>query len=498
MDLINEFAFILSQNKTPEFDSVLPANSKIRKLYELITSGSVKNDEEASMAIYNLTKADKKYLMLKRNLVQKLSDLVYTHSYEKIDEENYTNTHFQVEKELLIAEKLLLKNVYHNPTKIISKVEQTAEKYFFIDIQVSAARKFRSLYSLKGFPKETTKYDEKVKRLVKFQNYYNASRGMWEKLYSKTKYSPSRSDDIISECKESIYKIEEWLEFYNSPFIRLYYYRIAILLNHQLNDQRQILEFIHKIDLLVAKYPFINTKSLKLDVSFYYARYYRDTKQLEKAELEIDKCLKLSDYRAFDRFLIQNLNFDIKIKRKHYQEALQILLEVHSVPQYQFLDNLDKATWTIHEAYLYIILFVNNDEESIALLPLFGKPKSLHFFLERSKRWSKDKYGYNITLLIVRVMLYKINDLKDVENEGNNMLVYYHRYLKDYNTRTSIFFYQLAKAVLQGFSKDILESRKQKLQSQLKELESTAYDVFEMISYDFFWELFIKLSEKTE
>ena len=240
MDLINEFAYILSKNKPDEFNSVLPANSKIRKLYHLIISGEVKNDEEASKLIYNSTKADKKYLMLKRNLVQKLSELVYLHNYEAVDKDNYMNIHFQVEKELLIAEKLLLKNVYHNPTKIITKVEQTAEKYFFIDIQVSAARKFRSVYSLKGFPKETQAYDEKVKKLVKFQNYYNASRGMWEKLYSKTKYTPSRTNDIIKECQEAIQTIREWLKLYSSPFIKIYYYKIAILLNHQLNNQQQI------------------------------------------------------------------------------------------------------------------------------------------------------------------------------------------------------------------------------------------------------------------
>lgn len=493
MDLINEFAFILSKNKPAEFNAALPANSKIRKLYELIISKQVRNDEEASKTIYNSTKADKKYLMLKRNLVQKLSELVYLHNYEEVEMDNYMNIHFQVEKELLIAEKLLLKNVYHNPTKIIAKVEQTAEKYYFIDIQVSAARKFRSVYSLKGFPKETAEYDEKVKRLTKLQNYYTDARGMWEKLYSKTKYTSSVSEAVINDCTEALDKIGGWLKFYDSPFMKLYFYKIGILLNHQKNNQNQILKYLKQISQLISDYPFINTKSLQLDVNFYYARYYRDTKQIEQAQKQIEICLEISDYRAFDKFQIQSLNFDIQIKKRNYEEALEILLEVQSVPQYQFLDTFDKATWTIYEAYLYFILFVNNNREKINLLPLFGKAKSLHFFLERSKRWAKDKYGYNITLLIIRVLLYIINDLKDIENEGNNMLVYCHRYLKDYNTRTFIFFYQLAKAVLQGCSQDVLESRKHKLLNQLQELSNSTYDTFEMIEYELFWDLFMNL-----
>ncbi len=489
MDLINEFAFILSKNKPAEFNAALPANSKIRKLYDLIISKQVKNDDEASKTIYNSTKADKKYLMLKRNLVQKLSELVYLHNYEEVETDNYMNIHFQVEKELLIAEKLLLKNVYHNPTKIIAKVEQTAEKYYFIDIQVSAARKFRSVFSLKGFPKETAEYDEKVKRLTKFQNYYTDARGMWEKLYSKTKYTSSVSEAVINDCTEALDKIGSWLKFYDSPFMKLYFYKIGILLNHQKNNQNQILKYLKQISQLISDYPFINTKSLQLDINYYYARYYRDTKQIEQAQKQIETCLEISDYRAFDKFLIQELSFDIQLKKGDYLQAGKIITEVLSVPQYQFLNNYDKAAWVIREAYIFFIYKALGKNEEIALLPLFSKPKSLHYFLEKSKKWSKDKYGYNVALLIIRVLLYKINELEDVESEGSNMLVYYHRYLKPIQTRTSIFFYQLAKAILQSCTEDVLLNRQQKLLNQFHELNESSYDSFEMIPYETFWEL---------
>lgn len=493
MDLINEFAFTLLKNKPAEFNAKLPANSKIRKLYDLIISKQVKNDEEASKIIYNSTKADKKYLMLKRNLVQKLSELVYLHHYEEVDTDNYMNIHFQVEKELLIAEKLLLKNVYHNPTKIIAKVEQTAEKYYFIDIQVAAARKFRSVYSLKGFPKETELYDEKVKSLTKLQNYFTDSRGMWEKLYSKTKYTSSVSETVKKDCTEALDKIGDWLQIYDSPFMKLYYYKIVILFNHQQNNQNQILKCLMQINQLISDYSFINTKSLQLDINYYYARYYRDTKQIEQAEKQINSCLKMSDYRAFDKFLIQELSFDIQLKKGDYLQAGKIINEVFSVPQFQFLNIYDKAAWTIREAYIFFIFKALDKNKEIALLPLFSKPKSLHYFLEKSKKWAKDKFGYNVAFLIIRVLLYKINELEDVESEGNNMLVYYHRYLKPEQTRTSIFFYQLAKAILQSCTKDFLLNGQQKLTKQFRELNEPSYDTFEIIPYETFWKLIMKL-----
>jgi len=497
MDLINEFAFILSKNIPPEFNQVIPPNSKIRKLFDLVTSHTVYSDDEASKIIYNSTKADKKYLMLKRNLVQKLSDLVYLQNYEEIDKDNYMNIHFQVEKELLIAEKLLLKNVYHNPTKIISKVEQTAKEYFFIDLQVSAARKFRSVYALKGFPKETEAYDEKVQFLVKCQNYYNATLGMWEKLYSKTKYTISKSDEIINECREDIKKINEWLVFYDSPFIRLQLYQISILFYYQQNKQSRVLENLQKIEKLIENYAFINTRSLQLEFNYYYARFYRDTKQHDLAEKFIFNCLKISDYRAFDKFLIQELYFDILIKKGDYYGAGEIIYEVHSVPQYKFLDGYDKSAWVIREAYLYFIYVSLNLTDYIKLLPIFDKPKSLHFFLEKSKKSAKDKFGYNLMLLLIRVVLYKINGLDDVENEGNNMLVYYHRYLNLLDkSRTILFFNQLAKSVLHGLDKEELKERKPKLIKRLNEINNSTFDALEIIPYEKFWDLLFNVSLK--
>ena len=497
MDLINEFAYILSKNTPNDFDTALPLNSKVRTLYELIISGKAKNDKEALKIIYNSTKADKKYLMLKRNLAQKLSDLVYLQSYEETDDENYMTIHFQVEKELLIAEKLLLQNVYHNPTKIISKVEQTAEKYFFIDIQVTAARKFRSVFALKGFPKETELYDEKVKQLVKYQNYYNASRGMWEKIYSKTKYTVAKTDKIISEAAGYIKKMEQWQKKYNSPFIKWYLFQIQILYYHQQNKQEKVWLTIKEIIDLVAEYPFIDNKALRLELNYYMARYYRDTKNIEKAEQHTQICLKLSDYRAFNKFLIQELNFDLQIKKENYTEALKILNEIKSKPQYQFLDPSDKSAWTLREGYLFIALTHQNEQNFIHHLPILGKEKALSNFLVATKKSTKGKYGYNIMLLMIRVLLFKIFEQQEIDNEGNNLLIYYHRYLREINSqRTVAFFRHLGKSAAQGFDIEEMEVRKVKFHNRLKEINCPYYDAYEIIPYERFWVMVMELAKK--
>ncbi len=497
MDLIQELSFILSNNKPTEFDAYIPPHSKLRQLYELVTLGKVQNDEEAANVIYESSRSDKRYLMLKRNLVQKLSDMVYLYPYTDSEEAAYATIQFQLEKELTIAEKLLLQNVYHNPSKIIAKVEQTAEKYFFIDMQVLAAKSFRSVYALKGFPKETQAYDEKVSRLMQYQHYYNASRGMWEKLYSQTKFVLSKTAGIIQEANAAATQIRAWLAVYENPFMRLYFLQIKILSAYQNDQQAEVLQYIQALEAHVQAYPFIKDRILSLSIPYYYARYYRDTKNLKRAEESVFDCYALCDYRAFNKFQIQELYFDILIKMEAYTQALELLNEVVTVAQFEFLNPYDQSAWALREAFIYFIFYQQNDEEALAKLRIFGQAKSLHVFLEQSKKSVKDKYGYNINLLIARVILFKINGLSDVDNEGNNMKVYAHRYLKAYkNTRTGIFFTYLSKVASRGFDAEELQIWGEKLEKKLQALGNETYAVHEIIPYPKLWKLLIDIQKK--
>lgn len=493
MDLINEFGFLLSNNTPSEFDVLVPPNSKLRKLYDLIIHENVNTDDTASSIIYNSHRSDKKYLMLKRNLVQKLSDLVFLQDYYETVDENYKTIQFQVEKELVIAEKLILKNVYHNPTKIISKVESTAEKYYLIDSQVHAAKIFRSVYALKGFPQETDEYDLKVQQLSMYQQYLTSACGLWEKIYARTKFSLAKTEKLKSEAMKACKVVAEWCEIYASPFLKLYLYRIELIKNNQINNWKEFAEELFKLKKLIEDYPYINSKGIQLELNFGFALYYRNIREISKAENYINKCLIISDYRAFDKFLIQELNFDIQLKKENYYGAGQIIEEVYRTPQYKLLNAFDKSAWGIREAYIFWLFEVfklNSGANGALSITSKTNVKSL---LEKTRKSTKDKYGYNIMLLIIRVLLYRLNNEKDIDNEGNNMLIYYHRYLKNINSkRTMVFFKYLSKSAAVSFNADEMENFYNKMVSELSETENNIYDALELIPYEDFWKAIMK------
>ena len=106
MDLLSELVFIIMQRPPKHVDALLSPSSKMRQFFNLLQHGKASTDEEAAKYIYNSLPKDKRYLMLKRNLVNKLTEIVLDTEY--FDRGNIHSIKFECEKELTVSMKLLL------------------------------------------------------------------------------------------------------------------------------------------------------------------------------------------------------------------------------------------------------------------------------------------------------------------------------------------------------------------------------------------------------
>lgn len=489
MELIKELHFVLSQQQAAALEKIIPASSKLRLLYQLIINNEVSNDEEAVRRIYNSPRIDKKYLMLKRSLVHKLSDRVFKLSGSESLLNHYETIRLIVAKELLIAEKMLNENVYHNPSKIIAKAEQLANQYFLTDLQLDAAIKLRSVYALKGYPAETALYQEKVNHLQLLNQQLTDAKGYWEVIYSKTKFSNAKTEVLFLEAKSYQEQIENWLTANFNPYLKLYAIRIGLVVNYQINNFEAIFDLLKAYQRLVEHYPFLASKQTALDLHYQFALYYRYVKQLDKALEQIGQCLELSQYQAFNRFLIQEIHFDVLLKLEAYDKALMVLNEVMAQVQFPFLDPYDKSVWAIREAYLYFVFYATHKENPIQQLPHFAQGIDINHFLDQTKKSAKDKYGHNISLLLIRLQLLLIKDPKRIEYEGNNLMVYNHRYMKALpDQRTGLFFKSLSKLASQGFLPEQVKLTEERLLKALHRLDKH-FDTHELIPYPIFWQL---------
>lgn len=499
MDLLTELAFVLKQHQANIADQVLPKKSKLKRLYVAVAAGKVTNDEEAAQLIYRSTPKDKKFLMLKKNLISRLVELVLEIDTNKSYQNNYLHIEFMCNQKLAITEKLLQQNVYHNAEKIINKVQSQAEKYHLISVQLRAARQLRTIYALKGFPNETIAFDRMVGILSIHEDFESRANGFWQIMQSKVKFFISYMPPHIEDAKKYAKQIATWLQRFPSPFMQMYFLRIQIVWQLQSGALEEWRQSIEQLEQLPKDYPFLRTVSLDLETNLEWVRYYRATDELTLAHFYLDRCLNLSDYQAFNKFEVVGYAFDLYLKQEKYEEAGIFLREVYRTKQFENLDPIDISIWGIRSLYLQFIFKILGKGGKIKkYVKHFENQKAISNFLHVRQPVSKDKRGYNLHLVILRLLFQTLYSNEDSASEGNKMMVYFQRHLKPLeNHRTGIFYKSLARIAASGYEERYTQKRSTLFYERMPNAHNgQQYDQCELIPYERFWEWILNIVTK--
>ena len=494
MDLLIELAFVLAQVPARELDAYLPRRAKTRALFDAVASGQVTTDEDAAKLLYGASSKEKKYLMLKKSLLDKLQDLLINTQSVEISRQNYNLVKFACKKQLIIVEKLLLRNVYHSAEKILGKVWKQADSYHLTAVKLEVARRMRHIYYLKGYPTETAQHNEQVQALSRKLDYQERALGEWHYLASKTKFTIGRSHEVGAHAQRATEQIRQWLTEHDNPFLWLSYFRVEyIRADHQF-DSGGLQDILRKKGELLQAHPYLAGEMLALELATEQARYHLLVREFAAAEAALTRSLGMSSYHAFTKFEVQALHFDMQMKQQRWEKAAQVLAEVYRQEKFGWLDRYDVAAWRLREAYLYYALLSSGakEEELAAHTPNFGPEFNLQEFLQVCQPLSKDKTGYQMLVLIIRTLLLYEQHPEDTTHEGNNLAVYAKRYLQeDLDERGSLFFNLLSKAARANFSPDKLAANLGPLERKLALSTDPLYQETEWIPYETLWQFIV-------
>ncbi len=477
MDLIAEYAYVLTEGSQKNLELSLPKRTKMRKLYDLVVHEKV-DDQTAAKILYKTKPSDKRYLMLKRNLSQKLAEVFILNSLQKQERVNYLDIQAELTAQLVVASRFLDRNVFHNADKILRKTLAKAEKYSLLGTEVQVLLKLREMYSMQGFP---DKCQEVISLLQsKMQQYMllQEIEGMEQLLDSKVKFSTHKTKDMLNLCEDCVARAEEIAAQYDNPFIRLILYYLQAMRAYVNNRFDEYGARIDDLEELFKNESFVFSNIRLLRLYFHHAQYYRSLRKVEEAIGYAKWSLELTEYKAYNRFDVQFLLTDLALKKRAQTEALSICEEVMQVEQYAFLHAVDQAKWLVYFYYAQLDWIVNHP--GAANYAMEGVEEIFH------KRFParRDKHGRNIQVLILKpfVEIFQQGTDYDLINIAHNMQVYRHRHLKDISeVRTMAFYDLLIEACLMNFD---LSYRQQIVNRFAEMVEDYQYfDELEVVPY---------------
>jgi len=492
MDLLSELVFIVMQRPPRDLNALLSPTSKMRYFFDLLLHGEVTTEVDAAQRIYGSSSKDKRYLMLKRNLINKLTDIVLSAEY--FDKSNYHSIRFECEKELTVAAKLLTQNVFHNAERILQRISNLSQQFQLVDVELSCQKLYHRIASMKGDNAEILRIGEQLETLRTLSGQIDKSQEWVELLQSRTRYFIGKSSIIEQEAESYADTIEGWMITTPNVFLHLNLTHIRIIQLLQTNNATALKHNVELFSSLLHSNIYLSTPSLILLLHYYQVLLFRMEGSWENMRKSVEECLYLSEYKAFNRFTIQTHHFDLLMKENNLTEAGRVLLEVKEQPQFNLIYDPDKSGWAIRKAFLFYALLSQDDRDGIErFTPEYARKIDINTLGNSCRSISKDKQGYNTMLMQIRVILMMEHHLDELHNEAENIRVYYYRHLRNENcNRTKIFSRALYKLLQGNFNAREVSENIDNFKKKLTELANhRVIDTPELIPYERLGEMVI-------
>ncbi|GAA4820480.1 hypothetical protein [Algivirga pacifica] len=450
MILLRELVQIHRQSTPKYFNSFLPKDTKLRQLYDLICEQEHLQDHEAAFMIYQTSNKDKRYLMLKKNLINRLSDMLVVYEEEGVMEDIDSEMLYS-KQQLLLVDLLLRKNVYHNAEKILLKLLRRAQRNLLNGLSVECYRYLQIIASLKGSARQIQKLmteKEQVDILVEAEN---KARNGWLRIQAMGKFCLSFDEEIAEVAETLLQQSGIWCFEKQSLWIGYYKNKIEQVAAYHGGELELFQQKVLSMKDIFTRYPLLSTEANQREYYFHYARSLQMQGEVKRALAVVEEILPMTSYAAFDRYEVQALHFDLLMKLKQPIEAAKVMEEVMDSCQYGMLQSVDQSAWLLKEAYLIFWGKLHGIEKSIrSYLRNFPEEITPDLLREECKAAVIYKESYNVQFLILNSLLEIEQREVDCYKMFNNMKMYYLRYLKNSkDMRTQQFFQQFYKSFFQ-------------------------------------------------
>ena len=492
---------ILSKQKIKDLE-LFTADSKQLELYKGIVSGNIISVENAYEILYNGKARKKSLQMLQYRLRNKLLNALFHIDLNQPRFSDFSRTKINVHKNWSFVNILLEHNARPIAIQICEEAFRKASKFGLTDLQILLGRLLMRHFGYLSINKKKHKYYEKVvfeklevlkQELITEKYYADISQDYVVKKSSSNKKMKEKLDRYCLELSEYEHQNKTYI-------ICLYYYKILIG-KHLLEE-----DFLKAKEVGIKGLTYFTNKEIRTPIAEFLFRQtlhicHMQLKEYDQALEHIKINLDLVTPYKFNWYKEWGYYFGWAVVTKNYTEMLRatfITTSHKSVKEYPRL----YETWTIKEAYVQILIRLDLIERQILNKYKLGKFR-INRFINEVPKYSQDKRGLNISILIahfIHLLLNKKYDL--ILNKIDNLKQYSFRYLRnDITLRSNCFIKIISKIPESNYHPEAL---KRNTKSIYKKLQMTKYSYtdnpseIEVIPYETLWELILQILAKSK
>ncbi len=463
-------------------------------LFHGIHQEKYKSDEEAAKDIYECSASEKKYLILKTRLKQKLMNTIFfldPEVNENVSEADLVRQ--ECEKVIFQAKTLLLCDASNISVALVEKHLKKAQDYFLTDIALESSKILAEHYLKKGQKTDFVNHNNMVAKYSKILFYENEAHHQWKNIEFDYKKENITSEFLVESLKKFLTWWEDKKEYLEGQ-LKIYYDQTTFLHAKLSQKHEDIAAFFQKQFEIIQKTPEKFSQNEVLNWELEHANHRLNFQKFDnfssvfKAEKNIEN-IPLKIWVEQQEYKLMAF-----LHQKNYADANQIFQETLNENRFKKVTEDKKEFWYVAASILHYFHKQDKIPNSKTISSSNKVNFRHHLFLERTTDYQKNKKGLNIMMMNIQILFYieklEFTRIKEKIGELNEYCRLYPK--KDGNFRSECFINMINLLEKCDFK---YYPTKKATEELFSELEKTPVDYrgsfrnIEMIPYEQVWDL---------
>lgn len=497
-------------SKVDIFDKTLLStkDSKFTQFYDAIESGDVNTDAEASALLYGIENSASYRKLKSRFLSRLLNTLFFLDLNNSTGKVDYKYAHYNCMKALMHAKLLRFFGAFASAASIIKHRYSDARKYYFYDILAEYSGFLLQFYSLSGNSKALKEEKENFIEYKKYADSENRGKLIYFTSIVEFIRTGTVTDFALSELRKGISDLEE--EVSRFPTIVNIYslHQLLMILYEAVFDYEGLLEQCDKTYAILEKHSYFNDQSKVGLVTWRKLIACLNVRDFEQGVTLYNNSKNIFIAGTVNWFNLKKFGALLALHSGDREEAYKIYIEGASSKRSKSMSKIIKEFWSIYGAYVQLLLKIHDEMDIVEKAEEIKKFR-LYKFLNEVPIYSKDKSGYNVSLLVLKFVFSLLdNKYGDIISSVDSLKVYRSRYLKDdINKRAYVFIGMLLRLEKEGF---VAKEAKHKCEPDLNLLIEHSYSSkskksekwpvheWEVLPFEKLWFYILKILEYNE
>jgi hypothetical protein len=449
MRMLLELAELINKNKIKDIEMIdkeyIIDDRVMKEFYNKLLKKSFETDDEAAYYFYKEDASKPAYRQLKHRIKRKLLTTLLQIDFNQKGLLEHQKVYYSTIKEWASMNILGGKGFVYSAALIARKIIKNSIKYHSLSFAVEAIRYAKMEAVVAGDHIRFAQIEQEETIILQQYNMEVLAEQLMMKvnLYlGSTRYQEPAYAQTIQTYIDQLTPLLPQVQFF--PF-KMNYYMLCII---QKIIERDNLGAIKVIEEALAYFHTEKYTPIGFLSSLYivYLECCVEIRDFQRGHKNFQNGLRVSSEGRVNWFYMHRLYFLLCMHTEHYAEANEVLQTIAAHSSFDYLSEKRQETWRIAAAYNY---FLNGHLPDISN-KLFSKAK-ISRFLNDVPEYSKDKRGYNVAIIIVKMLFLLQNKKEDaVLDLVERLQVYCTRYLKDKQLVRSNAFIKMLNAVARG------------------------------------------------